>query len=267
MSGSQNTQEGSFASCNGPDSQSANTRASEDDGATNIRVCLEDVGAVEAGVTRANSSTTTQALRQVAEQSLRNNDFESKFRANHIAEDAEEAEDAVEDDTPDEAETLSAPQWSEATQHEIDVVESDGSHDSVNFQIVGVERTFDNSGVKWWYLMRHDDITVYSKNLGHGECDTLYGNATMSIPLQNGYQFVRFSPRRIRCRKVPKHYKVQLWSKIGLKFWSLTTPHGDIRWDGGENRYMDLSNKWSVHLCSAKECEGCRRIYGELAGR
>ena len=115
VTGSQHTQEGSLASRNGSDGQSANRRASEDNRAENVGARIQDVAPVDARATRASDSTTTQSLRQVAEQSLRAHDFQSTFRANHIA---KEADDAIEDDTPDEAETLLAQQWSEVTQHE-----------------------------------------------------------------------------------------------------------------------------------------------------
>ena len=268
--GSQYPQAGSLAPHNGPDNQSAILRASgEDDRSENIIASLEDVAPVEVDFTRANDPTTTQSLKKFAEHMLEANEFQSTFGATSVA---NEADVAIEEETPDDAETLLARQKSEATQHgaSLDDIDDDQPDDPVHVYIVGVKRTCDHCGVKWWYLMQRDSMTVQSDNQGHGEFETPYGKATINFALSNGYQFVKFSPKWVRCRKVPEYCKVKFWSEIGHKFWRITilkAPHGDVCWLAGENLYTDLTDAVSMHLCTVEECETCQKIFSEIGSQ
>ena len=68
---------------------------------------------------------------------------------------------------------------------------------------------------------------------------------------------IQFSPRWVRCREIREELGRQLWEKIGAKFWSLTLSSDDVRWDGREDQYQNLSKGSSVHLCGEIECERC----------
>ncbi|KAK3045740.1 hypothetical protein LTR09_012718 [Extremus antarcticus] len=123
-------------------------------------------GIVEVDFTRANDPTTTQSLKKIAEHILEANEFQSTFGATSVA---NESDVAIEEEPPDDAETLLARQKREATQHGASLNDTDQPDDPVHVYIVGVRRTFDHCGVKWWYLMQRDSMTVHSDNQGHGE--------------------------------------------------------------------------------------------------
>lgn len=203
--------------------------------------------------------STNQALEQIATKSLHINDFESTFGESHTVQ--KQQVETTEDNLPDEIETRMAQDWSKTVQSHIHLFddENDYSTASAFVKIVGIKCKAIGSGVQWWYLTQQPDMTLHSDNCA--EVDTPFGHTSIVLPLHNGYQFVRFSPHWVRCHKVPKFCKIQLWKAIGPRFWSLTDSCSDVTWDARQNWYANLSKKLSVHLCMEKECEACQRRY------
>ena len=215
------------------------------------------------GTETSGTHLTEQALEQIVKVSLHNNEFESTFGESCII--REEQAETTEDNLPDEDETRMAQEWSKATHSQTYLVgdEDEYSTTSAPVEIIGVECKTIGNGVQWWYRTQPTDMTLRSDYCA--ELNTPFGNARLAHPLNNGYHYVQFSPTWVRCHKVPKAWKADLWKAIGPKFWSLPAPCSDAKWDATENLY--LSETLSIHLCGEIHCEECQSRYGDLVQR
>ena len=205
------------------------------------------------------TQTTNQALKRIATESLHKSSLERTFGEGCTVQ-KQEVETA-EDNLPDETETRMVQEWSKTGRRQRCIVDNEDDYStaaaSASVKIIGIKCKVIGGGVQWWYLTQQADMTLHSNNCA--ELDTVFGHASIVIPLQNGYQFVRFSPDWVRCHRVPETWKAELWKAIGPQFWSLTNSCSDVIWDARHNRYLNLSKKLSIHLCMEKECEACSR--------
>jgi len=96
----------------------------------------------------------------MAMDSLQLKGFELTFGRNHKVQKQEV--DAVEDDTPDEKETLMAQELNKVAQSDTypAVDENDESAISVGVRIIGVERKSVHSGDQWYYLRQPSRLTL-----------------------------------------------------------------------------------------------------------
>ena len=207
------------------------------------------------GTELSKSYLTNQASEQIAMKSLHDNELESIFGESHIIQ--KQQVETTEDSLPDEDETRMVQEWSRAPHSQTRLLDDEDEYSTTSgfVEIIGVACKTVGNGVQWRYRTQPSDMTLRLDQCA--ELDTPFGHARAS-PLTNGYHYVRFSPTWVRCHKVPEAWKASLWKAIGPKFWSLTAPCSDAEWDATKNLY--LSETLSVHLCTEKHCEECRKI-------